>query len=77
MHFKARLVSSLSHTDKGTFFQDTFNIKAVKQPSQIMMLYRDLSILCIGKIRDPKKDLVSKKRQRSLRSLLRLRQTGI
>ena len=77
MRFQAGLVISLSHTDEGAFFQDAFHIKTVKQPPQIMRLYRDLSILCIGKIRDPKKDLVSKKRQRSLRSLLRLRQTGI
>ena len=53
MHFYKVPAVSLSHTDEGAFFQDAFHIKTVKQPSQIMRLYRDFSILRIGKIVDP------------------------
>ena len=53
MHFYKVPAASLSHTDEGAFFQDTFHIKTVKQPPQIMRLYRDFSIFRIGKIVDP------------------------
>ena len=53
MRFRKDPAASLSHTDEGAFFQDTFHIKTVKQPPQIMRLYRDFSIFRIGKIRDP------------------------
>ena len=53
MHFCKGPAASLSHADEGAFFQDTFHIKTVKQPPQIMRLYRDFSIFRIGKIRDP------------------------
>lgn len=53
MHFYKVPAASLSHTDEGAFFQDAFHIKTVKQPSQIMRLYRDFSILRIGNIVDP------------------------
>ena len=53
MHFYKVPAASLSHTDEGAFFQDAFHIKTVKQPPQIMRLYRDFSILRIGKIVDP------------------------
>ena len=53
MHFYKVPAASLSHTDEGAFFQNAFHIKTVKQPPQIMRLYRDFSILRIGKIVDP------------------------
>lgn len=53
MHFYKVPTAFLSHTDEGAFFQDAFHIKNVKQPSQIMRLYRYFSILRIGKLGDP------------------------